>query len=152
MNVQRALAHIGARGYALDLWLVGNGTMGAWNRSSFGISKPTDVLTFPFREPLAPGAIPPPRHGGDKRLGDIALNMDWCAARTSARKPVNGAPALAPFGSYHRLHTTADLSGDDVAWLLVAHGIAHIVGYDHDAEDDAKQMMFVEERLWALRR
>ncbi|MEW9806227.1 rRNA maturation RNase YbeY [Mesorhizobium sp. ZMM04-5] len=80
-----------------------------------GKDKPTNVLSFPAF-PAVPGADVPPM------LGDIVL-----AAETVAREAeVEGKPL-----EHHISH-------------LVVHGLLHLLGHDHEDDDEAERMEALE--------
>lgn len=83
------------------------------------IDKPTNVLSFP--------ASPPGRLDQAAMLGDIAL-----AYETLAREAERDGVTLAD----HYRH-------------LVAHGFLHLIGYDHETEDEAERMEALERRVLA---
>lgn len=80
------------------------------NREWRGVDRPTDVLSFPSgpdpSRPLRP--LPP---GGF--LGDLAISIPY-AARQARR----------------RGHSTAR-----EVQILLAHGLLHLLGYDHEKDD-----------------
>ncbi|BCH20266.1 endoribonuclease YbeY [Mesorhizobium sp. L-8-10] len=85
-----------------------------------GKDKPTNVLSFPAF-PVRPGDPLPPM------LGDIVL-----AAETISRE---AGLEEKPF-EHHLIH-------------LVIHGFLHLVGYDHETEDEAETMEAMERRALA---
>jgi probable rRNA maturation factor len=91
---------------------VGAARMRTLNRSYRGKDKPTNVLSFPVQpHPATRGAEPLP-------LGDVVI----CPAvlRREAREQ----------GKAERAH-----------WAhLVVHGALHLVGYDHEHDDEARRM------------
>lgn len=84
-----------------------------------GKDTPTNVLSFPAF-PEGGDAIPP-------MLGDIVL----------ARETIEREAALdgKPF-DHHLTH-------------LVAHGLLHLLGYDHETDDEAEDMEGAERRILA---
>ncbi len=84
-----------------------------------GKDKPTNVLSFPAF-PEGGETIPP-------MLGDIVL----------ARETIEREAALdgKPF-DHHLTH-------------LVAHGLLHLLGYDHETEEEAEEMEGAERRILA---
>lgn len=85
-----------------------------------GKDKPTNVLSFPAFT-LKPGDPLPPM------LGDIVL-----AAETVAREAELEKKPL----EHHITH-------------LVVHGLLHLLGHDHEAEDEAEIMEAAERRALA---
>ena len=85
--------------------------------------KPTNVLSFPAPPPPS-GGLP---SGEPHVLGDIVL-----AAETVAREARDLSIPLAD----HVRH-------------LVVHGVLHLLGHDHEADDEAVVMEALETRLLA---
>jgi probable rRNA maturation factor len=88
-----------------------------------GIDKPTNVLSFP--------ALPPTGAGGPddapRMLGDIAI-----AYETTRREADD---EQKPF-DHHLSH-------------LAVHGFLHLIGYDHEKDDDAEAMESLEAEVLA---
>ena len=84
------------------------------NRQWRGKDNPTNVLSFPADLPSVPGE---PRH-----LGDIALAYEtvFREAETEGKTVAN-----------HMAH-------------LVVHGLLHLLGYDHEQDDEAEAMEAAE--------
>ena len=92
------------------------------NRHYRGQDRPTNVLAFPAWQPGA--AVPP---GAPLLLGDIVLALEVVVREaTQYRKPVTD----------HLTH-------------LVAHGMLHLLGYDHLTETGAAEMESLEKSILA---
>lgn len=90
------------------------------NASYRGKAKPTNVLSFP--------AVPMlPVEGEPRFLGDIILALE-----TLEREAAELKLPLA----HHMQH-------------LVVHGLLHLLGYDHQTEDEAEEMEGLEVRILA---
>jgi probable rRNA maturation factor len=87
-----------------------------------GIDKPTNVLSFPALQPTA-GAPP----DAPRMLGDIAI-----AYQTTRRE---ADEEEKPF-DHHLSH-------------LAVHGFLHLIGYDHEKDDDAEAMESLEREILA---
>jgi probable rRNA maturation factor len=88
-----------------------------------GIDKPTNVLSFPALQPTGPrGPDDAPR-----MLGDIAI------AYQTTRKEADDEQK--PF-DHHLSH-------------LAVHGFLHLIGYDHEKDDDAEAMEALETEILA---
>jgi probable rRNA maturation factor len=88
-----------------------------------GIDKPTNVLSFPALQPTgrtAPDDAP-------RMLGDIAI------AYETTRKEADDEQK--PF-DHHLSH-------------LAVHGFLHLIGYDHENDDDAEAMETLEQQILA---
>lgn len=98
--------------------LVGDEEMAGYNRRFLNGSGATDVISLPIEE-MVPGRPPGSVVGGPPpMLGDVIL---------------------AP--SYIRSQAF-DLGQDfdDELALMVVHGLLHLLGYDHDSDQDAQRM------------
>jgi probable rRNA maturation factor len=123
---------VGSEGYAADtelsVILVDRDQMSEYNRRFMGRSGPTDVLAFPL-EDLVAGETPP-RLAGEPPvvLGDVFL----CPIEIEERSRAEG------------------VDFDGFLHLLLAHGILHLLGYDHQDDPAADAMERREEELLAL--
>lgn len=85
------------------------------NRTYRGKDVPTNVLSFP--------APPPPvAVDGPEALGDIVLALETVVREAGEQE--------TPLG-HHFDH-------------LVVHGLLHLMGYDHETDDDAREMESLE--------
>ena len=112
----------------LSIALVDDAAIRTMNREQRGIDQATDVLSFPLLEHLQSAgegfALPPdaPRH-----LGDVVISYERAAAQA------------AEYGhSFNR----------EVCYLL-AHGVLHLLGYDHVEEGEQVAMRAREEAALA---
>jgi len=105
----------------LSVALVGDAEMRALNAQYRHLDKPTDVLSFALESA-------PPAAGEPALLGDVVISLDT-AARQAARR---GAGIV-----------------DEVRTLL-AHGLLHLLGYDHERSPaEARRMFALQRRLVA---
>ncbi len=91
------------------------------NRTYRGQDKPTDVLSFALEEGQAM-VLPP---GFPRQLGDVVLSM-----QTIQKQAVNH------HGSVQR----------ESAWAL-CHGVLHLLGFDHETDEDDATMRAMESRI-----
>lgn len=102
--------------------IAGDALVRRLNREYRGEDAPTDVLSFALAENPHDFVLPP---GNLLQLGEIVLSLP--AARRQAREA--GRPLLI-----------------EVTHLLI-HGVLHLLGYDHESEEDEKRMRAREEGL-----
>jgi probable rRNA maturation factor len=88
-----------------------------------GIDKPTNVLSFPALQPTGAG----PGDDAPRMLGDIAIAFE------TTRKEADDEQK--PF-DHHLSH-------------LAVHGFLHLIGYDHEKDDDAEAMESLEQEILA---
>ncbi len=112
----------------VSLVLIDEIQMAELNEAHMGKSGPTDVLSFPI-ESSSPGVPPKRAPGGPPiELGDVFI------APSVVR--VNAERHGVPFGE--------ELS------LMVVHGLLHLLGWDHEIEDEATRMEARESELLSL--
>ena len=80
--------------------------------------KPTNVLSFPVAA-ISPGTAPGPM------LGDIILGFETIDREANLENK--------PIGN-HLTH-------------LIVHGFLHLLGYDHQSEDEGREMEALEQRI-----
>jgi probable rRNA maturation factor len=104
----------------LSVVLTGDATIQELNRAYRGKNRPTDVLAFAQREgPLG--------HLAGQLLGDVILSVP--TARRQARA--------------HRRNLLSELT------MLLAHGVLHLLGWDHDTPATDQRMRRETARLCA---
>ena len=86
-----------------------------------GIDKPTNVLSFPALPPSGPRAS----DDAPRMLGDIAIAYETTRSEADEEQK--------PF-DHHLSH-------------LAVHGFLHLIGYDHEKDDDAEAMEALEREI-----
>ncbi|MSQ30685.1 MAG: rRNA maturation RNase YbeY [Dehalococcoidia bacterium] len=103
----------------LSVEVAGDELLRELNREHRGVDAPTDVLSFAAEEgeafPVAPGE---PRY-----LGDIAVSVE----------------------SVRRNAAEVGLSTSDEIDHVLVHGLLHLLGYDHETDEDEAAMRAREE-------
>ena len=135
---QEALAAEGVRSPAeVSLLFVDEATIAALNERFLHKAGPTDVLSFPIEDdPTPSGRTPDAGTSGpgsqeveddepDILLGDVVI-----CPRVAKR---NAASRAVPF--------------DQELELLVVHGVLHLLGWDHEVDEEAERMEARERTL-----
>jgi probable rRNA maturation factor len=107
----------------LAVMLTDDAGMRTLNSNWRGIDQPTNVLSFPALPPTGP-------RGGDnapRMLGDIAISYETTRNEADDEQK--------PF-DHHLSH-------------LAVHGFLHLIGYDHEKDDDAEAMEALELEILA---
>ncbi len=112
------------QGYDLGILLTSNEEMGSYNETYRHKKGPTDILSFAYHE-LSPGERIRPLTEEDKNLGDLILAPAYIHTYTVKEK--------IPFE--HRL------------LILLIHGLCHVLGYDHETDEDYVLMHTLEKEL-----
>ncbi len=106
----------------LSILLCNDETIHALNREYRGYDKPTDVLAFAFQE-VAEGIVMP----DTPLLGDVIISVD-----TARRQAKERSWAIV----------------EEVTFLL-AHGLLHLLGFDHRNRGEERRMMALTDGLRA---
>jgi probable rRNA maturation factor len=112
----------------VTLLLVDETEMAAYNSRFLDRTGPTDVLAFPVEE-LVPGIVPDfDPQGPPLLVGDVIVAPAYVRAQAER----------------------FEVGFDDEMALMVTHGILHLLGYDHQTDDEAETMERRETELLAL--
>ncbi|MFA6535144.1 MAG: rRNA maturation RNase YbeY [Candidatus Babeliales bacterium] len=112
--------------FDLGIMLTTNKTIRKFNKQFRDKDKPTDILSFPFHDYLKPGQKIIIKSPEDKNLGDLIISLEF--AQKNAK-------------------TTWNRQFNEHLIALIAHGIAHLIGYDHLTDKDFNSMLKVEHKL-----
>jgi probable rRNA maturation factor len=107
--------------HAISLHLVGDDSIRALNAEHRGLDVATDVLSFPLIDPDGVEFVVPPDQ--PVSLGDVVISHPRAVEQA------------LEYG-----HST-----DREIGYLVAHGVLHVLGYDHEADADRARMRQREE-------
>ena len=105
-------------GAELSVLITGDDRITKLNAQWRGKDNPTNVLSFPG-ENLSPG------DSGGNFLGDIAVSVE----------------------TTQRESELENKSFDDHFTHLIIHGFLHVFGYDHESEEQARQMEGLETKI-----
>lgn len=120
-NAKTMLSILDYEDYDLGIWLTTNKTIRKFNKQYRHKDKATDILSFPYYE-LSPGEQPP---DDEKNLGDIIISLEYVQ---------KNAPSWGH-------------SFEERMKVLLAHGIAHLLGYDHETDEEYSIMNKLETKL-----
>lgn len=119
---------MGFRDAELSVLVTGDRKMRALNRAYRGIDKTTDVLSFPAMTGAELSALkdthPDAEDGPPVMLGDIVISAPKAFAQAAERGH--------PF--------------EDELLFLLAHGLLHLLGYDHETGVVDGKKMFRKQR------
>ena len=126
-DARRLMALVGVAACELSIVIADDVFVHALNREFRGKDRPTDVLSFSQLEEVRPAQAYPLVPAAGTALGDVVISLD--TARRQARR-LGVAPAA-------RMRT------------LLVHGLLHLLGYDHEAPDEAERMEGLETEVLA---
>jgi probable rRNA maturation factor len=118
----RRLRHARA---GVSVLLADDATLRRLNRRYRGVDRATDILSFGMREHRRPGDPLPPR---SDLLGDLVVSLSTVRRQAAA--------AGRSFGTELR--------------EILAHGLLHLLGYDHDRPAAARRMFALQASLAAM--
>jgi rRNA maturation RNase YbeY len=156
-TIRRISKIIGYETYDVTLLLVEDDEMRATNLETREIDEPTDILSFPFHFHIKPGTLEEPEFdiADYYTLGDLMVDVPYVIRRCQedqedhedekanddeddeeeeAERGVSGAMATV-YDPQKRIN------------MLLIHGMLHLVGYDHEDEEDYEQMVAREEEI-----
>lgn len=110
----------------LSVVLCDNAFIHDLNRQWRQKDRPTDVLSFPAADAAEIDAHRQEPDGHPLVLGDVVISLDVVHERVGEAGEIQ-----------------------EISRLLV-HGITHLLGHDHEKDDDAQKMEIVEKELWGL--
>lgn len=116
----------GAKSLEISVLLANDDLVRTLNREYRAKDSPTNVLSFPQTD--STGGAHPGQPGQPVNIGDIVLGFETVLGESMEK--------IIPFDS-HFTH-------------LVVHGTLHLLGYDHENEEDATLMEDTE--IWIMHR
>lgn len=153
--------------YDVSIYLVDDEAMQEANNDSRKINEPTDILSFQFHDAIEPGKLEDPMLdvADYYNLGDILIDVPYVirCCQCDQRDAEGGGTT-----------TESSLDGteeddDDGEWvdddrgvsgamskifdpeirinMLLVHGMLHLVGYDHEDDEDYELMVKKEEEI-----
>ena len=133
---RRVLDARGVKGETeVSLLFVDEDAIAALNEQFLGKSGPTDVLSFPIEDEPGPTGRSPDFGGSGPgsaaEQGELSLLGD-----------VVVCPAVAA-----RNAVDHEVAFDDEVALLVVHGLLHLLGMDHERDDEAERMEALEQQM-----
>jgi len=124
-TVQSLLDILGYSDFDIGIWFTNNTTIAKYNRIYRHKSGPTDILSFPYHQEIRAGNKIKVKTPDQRNLGDIIISLEF--VHTSKR--------------------WRDFEPQDTLKILLVHGICHLLGYDHETDEDYQKMHAKEQRL-----
>lgn len=124
-RADKMLAALDLTGAELSIALVDDAAIHELNRDYRKKDKPTDVLAFAMEE-----GEPTPASGGARVLGDVIVSIETARKQARSRR----RPLL------------------DELTMLLAHGLLHLLGFDHQTDAEEREMTAKTRELEAAAR
>ncbi len=122
----------------VSLLFVDESSIAALNERFLGKEGPTDVLSFPIEEQVGRGGRSPDEGGTGPGPDDSDTD----------RLLMLGDVVICPAVAARNAVDHGVIFDDEIA-LLVVHGILHLTGMDHEADEEAERMERREQELLA---
>jgi probable rRNA maturation factor len=136
---EAVLAEEGVRGDAeLSILFVDEQAMADLNKRFLGKEGPTDVLAFPIDEEPVEGGRSPDSGGTGPGFTSEPTDLPTLL----------GDVVICPAVAHRNAPEHAGTYDDELA-LLVVHGVLHLLGMDHEVDDEAEVMEKRERQLLA---
>jgi len=124
MLARLGIDHVGIGEVELSVALVDDATIQDLNRTHRKKNRPTDVLSFPM-EDGPPGSVPAGPREVPRLLGDVIISVPTARRQAKVRR----RPLL------------------DELTMLLAHGLLHLCGYDHQSDREEAAMNILTREL-----
>lgn len=120
--IQSILDYLDYINFDIGIWFTTNQTIKKYNKIYRNKNKATDILSFPFHTNIKAGKYIRAKSEDEKNLGDIIISLEY--AQKAAKK--------------------IGVSLDTHIKTLLAHGICHLIGYEHKTDADYAKMQAKE--------
>jgi probable rRNA maturation factor len=124
-QAQKILNILAYPDFDLGILLTTNASIRVFNRQYRGKDKPTDILSFAFHPTLKAGQRIKVSSEDEKNLGDLIISLEY-------------------------IYTDPKKMGDTFTkrmQILLVHGICHLLGYDHEKDDEYQVMQAKEQEI-----
>lgn len=126
--VQFLLRELGYQDFDIGIWFTTDNIIARFNKTYRGKSGPTDILSFPYHKNLKVGQEIDVVDADDQNLGDLLISPEY----------VRQSVKWQEIKEQQRLP------------ILLVHGICHLIGYDHETDQDYEAMHEKESILLVL--
>jgi len=159
-TVRKISKLLGYETYDVTLLLVDDEEMRETNLESRGIDAPTDILSFPFLEAIKPGLLEEPEFDVPDyyTLGDMMVDVPYVIRRCQEDMEEQEDEDTSGGGISDEDDEVDDERGVSGAMadvsdpekrihMLLVHGMLHLVGHDHEEDDEYEEMVQREEEI-----
>lgn len=144
---------LGYETYDVSLLLVNDEEMRNTNSNTRGVDAPTDILSFPFHNAVEPGTLVDPEFDIPDyyNLGDMMLDVPYVIRRCQEDQQDNGDGGGMDDGEEEDRGVSGAMATvydpQDRINMLLVHGMLHLVGHDHEDDDEYEAMVSKEEEI-----
>ena len=131
----------GAEACEVSVLLTDDADIKHLNRDYRGVDAPTDVLAFAMREG-EDGNVNP------NLLGDLVISLETASRQLTTSDPFSATRSSLETEKQETTYTSLEI---EVA-LLAIHGALHLLGYDHQTQEEATVMFEKQNTIFGLLR
>ncbi len=124
--LEKMIKALGYPNFDVGVLLTTNASIRAYNRDYRHKDKATDILSFPYHVDLTPGEKIKVQSPEDKNLGDLIISLEFVKKDAPKRWRCSFEEHLP---------------------VLLAHGLAHLLNYDHQTDEEFEVMQKIERKL-----
>jgi rRNA maturation RNase YbeY len=117
-TIQKLMDSLGYSNFDIGIWFTNNKTITLYNKEYRHKEGPTDILSFPYHTELKAGQKIVAESPEEENLGDIIISLEY--VYTSERWQDTPEKERLP--------------------ILLVHGICHLLGYDHETDEEYEIM------------
>lgn len=146
-NMDKIRNILGYPTYDVNLYLVEDALMQETNRDTRGIDKPTDILSFPFHMHVEAGVLEEPDFDIPDyyTLGEMMVDVPYVIRRCQEDKEDGIEEDDEDRGVSGAMATIYD--PEERINMLLVHGMLHLVGHDHEEDEEYEVMVQKEEEI-----
>lgn len=145
-TVEIVRREIGYETYDISLFLVDDDEMQETNLETRNVDAPTDILSFPMHDYRKAGELVPPDFDIPEyyNLGDVLIDVPYVIRRCEEDKEYedDDEEDRGVSGAMATVHDPEKRIN-----MLLVHGLLHLVGYDHEEDDEYEEMVTREEEI-----
>lgn len=123
--IKTMIKALGYEGFDVGILLTTNNSIRTYNAEFRNKDKATDILSFPYHTELKAGEKIKVTYDEDKNLGDIIISLEYVMKKA----------------------IELERSFEEHLVILLAHGLAHLLNYDHITDADYIVMQKIEDKL-----
>lgn len=127
-TIHKILDNVGYPNCDIGVWITTNRSIQKYNKKYRAKNKPTDILSFMYHPSLKPGQAIVIKTPDDANLGDLIISAEYVKH------------AAEQF----------EISFDQHLYIIIIHGICHLLGYTHESDAAHKKMTALEAQLATL--
>ena len=135
----KMIAELGYPDFDVNLVLTTDDEIHDYNKRFREKDSATDVLSFPFHSDVVPGEKIEVQSEDEKNLGDIVISVENLRDQCGANNPDGQRDGGQDDEFFYKFF-----------FEIVAHGMAHLLNYTHETDEEYEKMVAVEKRLLSV--